>query len=70
MFVVFWVVSPSFENFNNSKKLDIMNFLSNISKNNFFQKISYWVLLTKIKLCQNLKLSQICLGVRNYLIGG
>lgn len=35
-----------FEEFNNSQKLIIMNFLASFYKNNFMQNIDDWILLT------------------------
>ena len=40
---------PDFEKLNNNEKLSIMSFVSSFSKDHFSKKISYQILLTKIR---------------------
>lgn len=54
---------PNFEDLNNGQELCIMSYLSSFSKNHFFRKIGYEVLLAKIGLSQIFGLSQIQFGV-------
>ena len=49
IFAIFKVVALGFVSFNNSYKLCILSFLSNINKNHFFRKIDYQKSLTKIR---------------------
>lgn len=46
VYAVFQVITPSFEDFNNSQKLLIMSFVPRINSNHLFREKDYWVLLT------------------------
>lgn len=53
IFPEFKIVSPCFEDFNNSPKLTVMSFVSNLGRYYFPTKISYSVALDKIILGEN-----------------
>ena len=45
IFTIFQIMLPYFESFNNGQKLTVVSFILSCSRNHFFQKVGYRVLL-------------------------
>ena len=48
MLATFQIVTPYFEGFDNSQKLAVVSFVSNLCRNHFSRKKCYWVSLAQI----------------------
>lgn len=54
VFAAFWILLSCLENLNYGQKLFFMSLVLSFCRSHFLKKVSYWILLTKIRLGQSL----------------